>query len=86
MTEYHLPQNRKENFNEPVEKLLKGFIKENPILVLVLGTCPTLGTTSSAINGFGMGLATTFVLFMSNMAISSIKNLVPDKEDPAYVV
>ncbi len=69
------------------KNFIKGFIKENPILVLVLGTCPTLGTTSSAFNGFGMGLATTFVLFMSNMAISSIKNVVPDKvRIPAYVV
>ncbi len=66
---------------------IKGFLKENPILVLVLGTCPTLGTTSSAFNGFGMGIATTFVLLMSNIVISSIKNLVPDKvRIPAFVV
>ncbi len=65
----------------------KGLLKENPILVLLLGTCPTLGTTSSALNGLSMGLATTFVLIMSNMAISSIKNIVPDKvRIPAYVV
>ena len=65
----------------------KGFLKENPILVLLLGTCPTLGTTSSAINGLSMGLATTFVLMMSNVAISSIKGLVPDKvRIPAFVV
>lgn len=69
------------------KNFIKGFIKENPILVLVLGTCPTLGTTSSAFNGFGMGIATTFVLLMSNIVISSIKNLVPDKvRIPAYVV
>jgi len=62
-------------------------LKENPILVLLLGTCPTLGTTSSALNGLSMGLATTFVLIMSNIAISSIKNIVPDKvRIPAYVV
>lgn len=66
---------------------IKGFLKENPILVLVLGTCPTLGTTSSAFNGFGMGIATTFVLLMSNIVISSIKNIVPDKvRIPAFVV
>lgn len=65
----------------------KGFFRENPILVLLLGTCPTLAVTSSAINGLGMGLATTFVLFMSNMFISLIKNFVPDKvRIPAFVV
>ena len=65
----------------------KGLLKENPILVLLLGTCPTLGTTSSALNGLSMGLATTFVLIMSNMAVASIKNIVPDKvRIPAYVV
>lgn len=69
------------------KNLTKGLLKENPILVLLLGTCPTLGTTSSALNGLSMGLATTFVLIMSNMAISSIKNIVPDKvRIPAYVV
>lgn len=65
----------------------KGFFKENPILVLLLGTCPTLAVTSSAINGLGMGLATTFVLFMSNVFISMIKNFVPDKvRIPAFIV
>jgi electron transport complex protein RnfE len=69
------------------KNLTKGLLKENPILVLLLGTCPTLGTTSSALNGLSMGLATTFVLIMSNIAISSIKNIVPDKvRIPAYVV
>ena len=69
------------------ENFTKGLLKENPILVLLLGTCPTLGTTSSALNGLSMGLATTFVLIMSNIAISSIKNIVPDKvRIPAYVV
>ncbi len=66
---------------------LNGFIKENPIFVLVLGMCPTLATTSSAINGLGMGLATTFVLFGSNTVVSLIKNLIPDKvRIPAYIV
>jgi electron transport complex protein RnfE len=65
----------------------KGFIKENPVFVLLLGMCPTLGTTGSAINGLSMGLATAFVLIMSNIVISLIKNIVPDKvRIPAFVV
>ena len=58
--------------------LMNGIVKENPTFVLLLGMCPTLGTTSSAINGMGMGLATMFVLICSNVVISLIKNLVPD--------
>jgi Na+-translocating ferredoxin:NAD+ oxidoreductase subunit E len=69
------------------QNFTKGFIKENPILVLVLGTCPTLATTSSALNGMGMGIATTFVLIGSNVVISSLSNLIPDKvRIPAFVV
>ena len=65
----------------------KGLIKENPSLVLLLGMCPTLGVTSSAINGIGMGLATTFVLVMANMLISSLRNFIPAKvRIPAFVV
>lgn len=65
----------------------KGFIKENPVFVLLLGMCPTLGVTSSAINGLGMGLATTFVLVMSNIVVSLIKNLIPDKvRIPSFIV
>lgn len=65
----------------------KGFIKENPVFVLVLGMCPTLGVTSSAINGLGMGLATAFVLMMSNTAISLVKDVIPDKvRIPSFVV
>ncbi len=65
----------------------KGFIKENPILVLILGTCPTLATTSSAINGISMGLATTFVLVGSNVVISLVAQMIPSKvRIPAYVV
>lgn len=72
--------NSKSNF-------LKGFIRENPVFVLVLGMCPTLGVSSSAINGLGMGLATTFVLLMSNLIISLIKNFIPDKvRIPAFIV
>jgi len=67
--------------------LLNGIIKENPAFVLMLGMCPTLGTTSSAINGMSMGLATTFVLICSNTVISSIKTLVPDKvRIPSFIV
>lgn len=65
----------------------KGFLKENPVFVLLLGMCPTLGTTGSALNGLGMGLATTFVLVMSNIVISMIKNVIPDKvRIPAFIV
>jgi Na+-translocating ferredoxin:NAD+ oxidoreductase subunit E len=65
----------------------KGFVRENPILVLVLGTCPTLAVTTSAINGLGMGLATTFVLAGSNVVVSAVKSSVPDKvRIPAFVV
>lgn len=67
--------------------LMKGIVKENPIFVLVLGMCPTLGTTTSAINGMSMGFATLFVLILSNVAISLMKNLIPDKvRIPAYIV
>lgn len=67
--------------------LVNGIIKENPTFVLLLGMCPTLGTTSSAINGMGMGLATMFVLICSNVVISAIKNLVPDMvRIPVFVV
>ncbi len=72
--------NQLENFN-------KGFFKENPVFVLLLGMCPMLGVTSSAINGLGMGLATTFVLIMSNIVVSLIKNFIPDKvRIPSFIV
>ncbi len=65
----------------------KGFFKENAVFVLLLGMCPTLGVTSSAINGLGMGLATTFVLTMSNLVISLIKDVIPEKvRIPAFIV
>jgi electron transport complex protein RnfE len=64
-----------------------GLIKENPTWVLVLGMCPTLATTTSAINGLSMGLATTFVLMMSNIVISLLKSVIPDKvRIPAFIV
>jgi Na+-translocating ferredoxin:NAD+ oxidoreductase subunit E len=70
-----------------VQNFTKGFFKENPILVLVLGTCPTLATTSSVLNGLGMGVATTFVLIGSNVVISLLSGVIPDKvRIPAFVV
>jgi len=69
------------------QNFTKGFIKENPLLVLVLGTCPALATTSSSLNGFGMGIATTFVLMGSNVVVSLLSNMIPDKvRIPAFVV
>ncbi len=65
----------------------KGFIKENAVFALFLGLCPTLGVTTSATNGLGMGLATTFVLVMSNLVVSLVKNVIPDKvRIPAFIV
>ncbi|MCD7851070.1 electron transport complex subunit E [uncultured Parabacteroides sp.] len=67
--------------------LMNGIIKENPTFVLLLGMCPTLGTTSSALNGMSMGLATMFVLICSNIVISALKNLIPDMvRIPAFIV
>lgn len=69
------------------ENFFKGIIRENPVFVIMLGLCPTLGVTSSAINGVGMGMATLFVLVMSNVVISLVKNLIPDKvRIPAFIV
>ncbi len=69
------------------ENFSKGFFKENAVFVLLLGMCPTLGVTSSAINGLGMGLATTFVLIMSNLVISLVSNMIPDKvKIPSFIV
>ena len=65
----------------------KGIIKENPVLVMLLGLCPVLGVTSSAINGMGMGVATMFVLIMANVTISIVKTQIPDNvRIPAYIV
>ncbi len=67
--------------------ITQGIIKNNPTFVLVLGMCPTLATTTSAINGMSMGLATTFVLILSNMVISAIARYIPDKvRIPSYIV
>ncbi|WP_372754315.1 RnfABCDGE type electron transport complex subunit E [Mariniflexile sp.] len=72
--------NQKQNF-------LKGIIKENPIFVMLLGMCPTLGVTSSAFNGLGMGVATAFVLLMSNVVVSLVKTQIPAKvRIPAFII
>ena len=71
----------------PIERLYNGIVKENPTFVLMLGMCPTLAVTTSAINGLGMGLATTVVLVMSNMLISLLRKVIPDGvRMPAYIV
>ena len=70
-----------------LEIFKKGFFKENAIFVQLLGMCPTLGVTSTAVNGLGMGLATTFVLLMSNIVVSLVREFIPDKvRIPAYIV
>jgi len=72
--------NQKQNF-------LKGIVKENPIFVMLLGMCPTLGVTTSAFNGLGMGVATLFVLLMSNIVVSLVKNQIPNKvRIPAFII
>lgn len=77
-------ENKKKSYSNI---LFQGIFKENPVFVLLLGLCPTLGVTSSAINGFSMGLATTTVLVCSNICISSVKNYIPDKvRIPAFIM
>ena len=76
-----------ENKKSKLSILTAGIIKENPVLVLILGTCPTLAVTTSATNGAGMGLAATIVLIGSNLVISLLKNIIPDKvRIPCYIV
>lgn len=73
--------------NTPSERLINGIIKENPTFVLMLGMCPTLAITTSAINGIGMGLTTTVILAASNLMISMLRNFIPDSvRMPAYIV
>lgn len=73
--------------NTSIDNLTRGIIRENPIFVMLLGMCPTLGVTTSAGNGLGMGIATLFVLILSNFAISAVKNVIPDKvRIPCYIV
>ena len=69
------------------ENFFKGIIKDNPVFVMLLGMCPTLGVTSSAFNGLGMGVATLFVLLMSNIVVSLIKSQIPSKvRIPAFII
>ena len=69
------------------ENFLKGIIKDNPVFVMLLGMCPTLGVTSSAFNGLGMGIATLFVLLMSNIVVSLVKSQIPSKvRIPAFII
>ena len=73
--------------NKCTERLYNGIVKENPTFVLMLGMCPTLAVTTSAINGLGMGLSTTVVLLFSNMIISAMRKIIPDRvRIPAYIV
>lgn len=73
--------------NKCMERLYNGLVKENPTFVLMLGMCPTLAVTTSAINGVGMGLTTTVVLVMSNMLISMLRKIIPDSvRMPAFIV
>lgn len=75
-----------EKKNNKLSLITNGFLKENPVLKLVLGTCPTLAVTSSAFNGFGMGIAATFVLICSNVVISALRKIIPDKvRIPAFI-
>lgn len=73
--------------NKCTERLFNGLVKENPTFVLMLGMCPTLAVTTSAMNGVGMGLTTTVVLVMSNMLISMLRKIIPDSvRMPAFIV
>ncbi len=73
--------------NKALERLYNGIVKENPTFVLILGMCPTLAVTSSAMNGLGMGLTTTAVLVLSNAFISLLRKVIPDKvRIPAFIV
>lgn len=73
--------------NEKIKIVTRGLLKENPVFILLLGMCPTLGTTTTALNGMSMGLATAFVLACSNVVISLLKNLIPNMvRIPAFIV
>ena len=73
--------------NKCIERIYNGIIKENPTFILMLGMCPTLAVTTGAMNGLGMGLSTTVVLVMSNMIISMLRKVIPDKvRMPAFIV
>ena len=73
--------------NKCTERLYNGLVKENPTFVMMLGMCPTLAVTTSAINGIGMGLSTTVVLIFSNLLISMLRKIIPDSvRMPAFIV
>ena len=73
--------------NKKLSILLRGIIKENPVLILILGTCPTLATTTSVLSAFSMGIAATIVLVCSNIVISALRKVIPDTvRIPAYIV
>lgn len=73
--------------NQKMERIYNGIVKENPIFIMMLGICPTLAVTTSATNGFGMGISTLVVLVMSNLVISAVRKLIPDQVRlPAYIV
>lgn len=73
--------------SQSMQNLTRGIIRDNPTFVMLLGMCPTLGVTTSAFNGLGMGLATLFVLLLSNFAVSAVKNIIPDMiRIPSYIV
>lgn len=76
-----------DNKNSLTKEITKGIIKENPTLVMLLGMCPTLAVTTQALNGIGMGFATTFVLLGSNIVISALRKIIPDKvRIPAFII
>lgn len=82
-----MDENEMKKENPVAERLLNGIVKENPTFVLMLGMCPTLAVTTSAVNGLGMGLTTTVVLALSNVFISLLRNIIPDKvRIPAFIV
>ena len=82
-----MSENQEKKQSAVGERLLNGIVKENPTFVLMLGMCPTLAVTTSAINGLGMGLTTMVVLALSNAFISLLRNIIPDKvRIPAFIV
>ena len=73
--------------NKYTERIYNGVVKENPTFIMMLGMCPTLAVTTSAINGFGMGVSTLAVLILSNLIISALRKVIPDQVRlPAYIV
>ena len=82
-----MSQQSQNNVPTSTDEFIKGLWKDNPVFVMLLGMCPTLGVTSSAFNGLGMGIATLFVLLMSNIVVSIIKSQIPSKvRIPAFII